>query len=937
MRLLLFSLGVLVMPWPAQASAPIAPGVAAQPVVLGDPAMAAAGLGDCLPQDRSDLAAMTELSSQLEWQAVFLDDRMEESPVGSSGTTALCRIRLERAQGNTSEDLTRRVLLDLAQLEKVDDPALPWLVLEAAGLLVEQGQRAATLALLERHADRFQSSQARLRAEALRQIAQALPAPDAGAGSDAPADAVALASLAAWARALSDPPGDDAAMMETRALVWSFLGQHDRGAAADIWPILARLSAGDGLHMRRYAVLAWREIARIRWRQGDLVEARAALDHAYAAAYAPGERRAWPIGTLDLGLPGLDAAINRARGTPLTELFPLKPVPGAGPLVKGSWFTDDHKLDFDDTDPARRATILTLYRDLWEARGMPDVIARPFAPDVPQLAALAFEQAQSLNVDGAEDDAVFSNALRQTDSPQQRANLERFDALRREQDRLLRRYAMASDDREAAGVLAELASLLPRLAPLEEAAGALLDGPVTGQPRWAALNPWFLALRQSYAKGKGEDFLMIVPADGDIHVFAQGRREGRDFAWHRLKGGEALIQPLVERLRCPLNDDGCSAAAIRALESVAVSPLEEAGQLAFDREAAWQLYDWLIRPVEPVLGEGADVFVVAKGAMGTLPLHLLVTARPRRGEDWADYTAMRKAPWLGDRYAFTTLPSFNAFRPNRFKTLRKPNEDMLFAVANPAFSGSDSPGKLSSASLFAPMRDEVLADLSAIRRLKPLPGTRAEYDSLVAALAPPRTKALIGPEASEAAVKASAELQEARLVLMATHGLLPGQNRGGLAESALVLTPPQVATRADDGLLTASEVLTLRLRADWVILSACNTAAGAGGGDSLSGLAAAFLRAGALQVLASHWPVYDDVTPMLTTLTLATARDRPGIGPGRALQRAMISLRQGRAEGGGAIAGWQAHWSHPSAWAPFTVISNGDEAIVNDRFVLKRE
>jgi CHAT domain-containing protein len=937
MRLLLFSLGVLALPWPAQASAPIAPGVAVKPVVLGDPVMAAAGLGDCLPQDRSALAAMTELSSQLEWQAVFLYDRMEESPAGSSGTTVLCQVRLERAQGDASEDLTRRLLLDLVQLEKADDPALPWLVLEAAGLLAEQGQGAATRALLARHADRFQSSQTQLRAEALRQIAQALPAPDAGAGSDAPADAAALASLAAWVLALGDPAGADATIVETRALVWRFLGQHDRGAAAELWPILAVLTAGDGLHLRRYAVLAWREIARTRLQQGDLVEARAALDHAYATAYAPGERRAWPIGTLDLGLGGLDAAINRARGTPLAELFPLQPVPGAGPLVKGSWFTADRQLDFDDTDPARRAAILTLYRDLWEARGMPDVIARPFAPDIPQLAALAFEQAQSLSVDAAEDDAVFSNALRQTDSAQQRANLERFDALRREQDRLLRRYALATNDREAADVLAELSPLSPRLAALEEAAGVLLDGPDTGLPRWAALNPWYLALRQSYAKGKGEDFLLIVPADGDIHVFAQGRREGRDFAWHRLEGGEALIQPLVERLRCQLNDDGCSAAAIRALEAVPVSPLEEAGQLPFDREAAWQLYDWLIRPVEPVLGKGADVFVVAKGAMGTLPLHLLVTARPKHGGDWADYTAMRKAPWLGDRYAFTTLPSFNAFRPNRFKTLRNPNEDMLFAVASPAFSGSDSPDKLRSASLFAPMRDGVLADLSAIRRLKPLPGTRAEYDSLVAALAPPRTKALIGPEASEAAVKASAELQDARIVLMATHGLLPRQNRGGLAESALVLTPPQVATRADDGLLTASEVLALRLRADWVILSACNTAAGAGGGDSLSGLAAAFLRAGALQVLASHWPVYDDVTPMLTTLTLAAARDRPGIGPSRALQRAMIALRQGRADRGGALAGWQAHWSHPSAWAPFTVISNGDEAIINDRFALKRE
>lgn len=925
MRVILFSLGLLCLPVIAQASPPIADGVNPVPVSLGDSAMAAAGLGDCLPRERDELADMPELSSQLEWQAVFLAGRMDQDPSGSDGAIALCQIRLERAQGSAGEDLMRRLLLALVALEGSEDPARPWLALEAADLLIEQGNGAAAQALLARFSQQFASPQAADRAQALQRLAQLLPAPDGGA----------LAELAAWAQSQPDP-AEDATSRETQMLVWRFIGEHE-GRGGSAWMNLARLSAGQELHQRRHAVLAWRELARERFERGDLDEARAALDRSYAAAFAPGERRAWPIGTLDLGLPALDAAIERARGRPLAELFPLELVPRADKPPKGSWFYYDHRLDFDDTDPARREAILTLYRDLWDARGMPDVIERPFAPDIPQLASLAFEQAQSLGIDGAEEDAVFANALRQTGSAQQRADLERFDALRREQDRLLRRYAMAADEAEAAGVLEELAAVSPGLAALDEDIGWMLDGPAQGQPRWAALNPWYLALRQSYAKGKGEDFLLIVPADGDIHVFAQGRRKGRDFAWHRIKGGEALIGPLVERLRCQLNEDGCTAAAIRALDRLAPSPLEKAGQLAFDREAAWQLYDLLIRPVEPVLGKGADVFVVAKGAMGTLPLHLLVTERPEPGEDWADYAAMRKAPWLGNRYAFTTLPSFNAFRPNRFKALRNVSEDMLFAVASPAFTGAESPGKLRSASFFAPVRDGMLADLAAIRRLAPLPGTRKEYESLVTALKPPRQTALLGAEASETAVKASPDLETARIVLMATHGLLPRQNRGGLQESALVLTPPAVATRADDGLLTASEVLGLRMRADWVILSACNTAAGAGGGDSLSGLAAAFLRAGALQVLASHWPVYDDVTPALTTLTLTTARDHPAIGPGRALQQAMAALREGRAPGGGAVPGWQEHWSHPSAWAPFTVISNGDEAIVNDRFGLNQE
>ncbi|MCL4672393.1 MAG: CHAT domain-containing protein [Sphingomonadaceae bacterium] len=932
MRFAILPLALLAAPVPVLASAPIPEGVTPLPAELGDRAMAAAGLGDCLPQDQSELYRSSELSSQLEWLYVYFEGRMAERPSFTAATLALCRVRLARAKGDAGEEMMRGLLLDLAALEGQGDPGFAWLVLEAASLFVEQGNGEAALALLRRHADLFSGQPALTRAQVLGQMAGAL-----GNLDEAALDGVLQSTT------VRDLLPDNPANHETLLLLLRFQAEQadklepgsERARAA--WGALAAGAAGPSLYHRRFATLAWRELARHEARSGNFAAARDALDRSYAAAFAPGEQRSWPIGTLDLGLPSLNAEIAREQGAKLTELFPLQIVPGAEKPPKGSWFYYDFQLDFDDTDPARREAILTLYRDLWEARGMPDVIDRPFAPDIVQLASVAFEQAQSLNVDGAEDDAVFANALRQTGSAEERAALERFDMLRRRQDALLRRYALSDAVGGADPVLAELRAVSAELASLDEDIGWMLDGAAEGQPRWAALNPWYLALRQSFAKGLGEDFLLIVPAEGDIHVFAQGRRKGRDFAWHRVKGGEALVQPLVERLRCQLDEDSCTVAAIRALDAIEPSPLEQAGQAAFDRDAAWQLYDLLIRPVEPVLGKGADVFVVAKGAMGTLPLHLLVTAPPRAGEDWADYEAMRKTEWLGDRYAFTTLPSFNAFRPNRFKTLRNTSEDMLFAVASPAFTGSDSPGKLRSASFFAPVRDGVLADLSAIRRLAPLPGTMTEYRRLVQELQPPRHTALLGMDANEAAVRSSAELAQARTVLFATHGLLPRQNRGELAEPALVFTPPDKASRANDGLLTASEILSLRLRADWVILSACNTAAGAGGGEGLSALSAAFLRAGALQVLASHWPVFDEITPTLTTLTLRIGKDQPKIGPARALQQAMAAVRRGKGPRSQPVPGWQPHWAHPAAWAPFTVISNGDEAIVNDRFDLNRE
>ena len=91
-------------------------------------------------------------------------------------------------------------------------------------------------------------------------------------------------------------------------------------------------------------------------------------------------------------------------------------------------------------------------------------------------------------------------------------------------------------------------------------------------------------------------------------------------------------------------------------------------------------------------------------------------------------------------------------------------------------------------------------------------------------------------------------------------------------------------TEADDGLLTASEIATLKLNADWVVLSACNTAAGGGeGAEALSGLARAFFYAGARALLVSHWAVYSTAATELTTKTFANARGQARCRPRRGL------------------------------------------------------
>jgi CHAT domain-containing protein len=112
------------------------------------------------------------------------------------------------------------------------------------------------------------------------------------------------------------------------------------------------------------------------------------------------------------------------------------------------------------------------------------------------------------------------------------------------------------------------------------------------------------------------------------------------------------------------------------------------------------------------------------------------------------------------------------------------------------------------------------------------------------------------------------------------------------AEPALALTIPDKPTDLDDGLLAASEIAQLKLNADWVVLSACNTAAeGNPGAEALSGLARAFFYAGARSLIVSHWEVDSEATVQLMTGTFrASARD-PRLSHAEALRNSMPRRR----------------------------------------------
>jgi CHAT domain-containing protein len=168
---------------------------------------------------------------------------------------------------------------------------------------------------------------------------------------------------------------------------------------------------------------------------------------------------------------------------------------------------------------------------------------------------------------------------------------------------------------------------------------------------------------------------------------------------------------------------------------------------------------------------------------------------------------------------------------------------------------------------------EVLANA-----LPPLPETADELRAVAKSLGADEADLELGSAATVTKVKQT-KLDQYRIVYFATDALVSGETEQaakGLAEPALVLSLPATATAFDDGLLTSSEVAQLKLNADWVVLSACNTAAAdKPGAEALSGLARAFFYADARALLVSHWPVESEpAVKLMTTMFAASRRTR---------------------------------------------------------------
>jgi CHAT domain-containing protein len=331
------------------------------------------------------------------------------------------------------------------------------------------------------------------------------------------------------------------------------------------------------------------------------------------------------------------------------------------------------------------------------------------------------------------------------------------------------------------------------------------------------------------------------------------------------------------------------------------------GQLRpFDRGLANQLYQSLLAPVATKLQGITHLIVVSSGPLQSLPLGLLVT-QPTAGTDGDDY---RNTAWLARQFAISVLPSLSSLKDLRATVSRPAAPRPFIGFGDPAFRGTAGAAR-GVTGLANVCRDGALTDMELLRGLPRLPETAGELRQMAQTLGAGPESVVLGADATEGRVR-STDLSQYRVIAFATHGLLPGDLQCK-TEPGLALTPPASPSAAEDGLLDASEVAQLNLDADFVVLSACNTAAPDGRllGEALSGLARGFFYAGARGLLVSHWIVASQPTAALTTGLFAEYAKNRTLGRAEALRRAEQALWKETAT------------AHPALWAPFVFVGDG--------------
>ena len=433
-------------------------------------------------------------------------------------------------------------------------------------------------------------------------------------------------------------------------------------------------------------------------------------------------------------------------------------------------------------------------------------------------------------------------------------------------------------------------------------------------PNYAALsNPLPMTAKETQALLSDDEALVLIAVTEKESYVIAITRDGAD--WKPIPRGAETLSRQVAAFRRGL-DIG------KANDASGKSGL-------FDLALANDLYGTLLGPVEALVKDKRSLLVVPSGALTALPFHLLVTEKPAAAIP-DKFEFYRDAAWLLKRQAVSILPSVASLKTLRVFARKEQSTKPMTGFGDPLFNPSqensgDRRGAMKPNAVKQAARGVTNAAYTdfwqgagvdrarLVQALPQLPDTADELNAVAKDLGVSSADIHLGEDASETTVKRAA-LADYNIVYFATHGLVAGDVKG-VAEPSLVLSIPKQPSEFDDGLLTASEVAQLKLNADWVVLSACNTIAGdKPGAEALSGLARSFFYAGARALLVSHWAVDSEAATRLATSTFDRLKADPKLGRAEALRQAMLAFLNDASSSRNA---------YPALWAPFALIGEG--------------
>ena len=349
---------------------------------------------------------------------------------------------------------------------------------------------------------------------------------------------------------------------------------------------------------------------------------------------------------------------------------------------------------------------------------------------------------------------------------------------------------------------------------------------------------------------------------------------------------------------------------------------EDGGLNKFDTIEGFKLYKKLFLPIQSYLNSQTEIIIIPNKFLKNVPLHLFPTNKADKCLDCSNVN------WLMDKYNFVYVPNAEFFSLNKGNNILpkiklKTNNDFFLGIGNPNLEIKKEINTKKITKRIDKLskiinRGSFIKETNEIKNIYGLvDGSQEELETIQGYLKPAKSKLLLWDDANEDKIK-GLNLKNFKIIHFATHGELAGTIEGQ-NEPFLVLTPPNIGTKKNDGLLTMSEIMNLENNAELVILSACNTAGGnIKQSEGFSGLARAFLFSGSKSVLVSNWYVETFAAMELTTGMMREIKNNSKITTSKALSLSMKSFIKNNDKK-----------SHPFYWAPFVIVGLNSNISLN--------